>query len=387
MAERLEDLLRASTVRVLGGPMPGTGFFVTPGRVLTCVHVIGDAAAATLTVRWERDGREAASFPVTDVLALASRGRPIPALDRDYPDIAVLEVGGVESHGCVLMDARRPSDGDGLVVYGFPEEGGAVHLTPARLTYRGPHGIAPTSYWDLGSDTVKPGMSGSAVLNVRTGGVGGIVVATKHPARADGALAVPWEEVAAELQDVLACNRAFHQGDHRWSEAVSAMMPPVPVPPPTAVVADEDRLGGHAFISYVHEDAAEVDWLQQALKSVGVPVWRDTVDLWPGENWRDKIREAIARDALVFIACFSRRSVARSKSHQYEELRLAIDQLRLRPPSVLWLIPVRFDECDIPDFDLGRGQMLSSIQRVDLFGANRDLAAGRLMATVQRLLP
>ena len=46
--------------------------------------------------------------------------------------------------------------------------------------------------------------------------------------------------------------------------------------------ADPDGQG-HAFISYVHEDAAEVDWLQQALESAGVPVWRDTVNLWPGE--------------------------------------------------------------------------------------------------------
>jgi hypothetical protein len=126
--------------------------------------------------------------------------------------------------------------------------------------------------------------------------------------------------------------------------------------------------------------------LQQALESAGVPVWRDTVNLWPGESWRDKIREAIDRDALVFIACFSRRGVARRKSYQYEELRLAIDQFRSRRPDVTWLIPVRFDECDIPDFDLGGGRTISSIQHVDLFGANRDLAASRLVATVQGLL-
>jgi hypothetical protein len=149
--------------------------------------------------------------------------------------------------------------------------------------------------------------------------------------------------------------------------------------------ADPDGQG-HAFISYVHEDAAEVDWLQQALESAGVPVWRDTVNLWPGESWRDKIREAIDRDALVFIACFSRRGVARRKSYQYEELRLAIDQFRSRRPDVTWLIPARFDECDIPDFDLGGGRTIGSIQHVDLFGANRDLAASRLVATVQRLL-
>jgi hypothetical protein len=143
---------------------------------------------------------------------------------------------------------------------------------------------------------------------------------------------------------------------------------------------------GHAFLSYVHEDAAEVDWLQQTLESAGIPVWRDTVNLGPGETWRVKIREAIADDALVFIACFSRRGVARRKSYQYEELWLAVDQLRSRRPDVPWLIPVRFDECDIPGFDIGGGRTLSSIEYVDLFGANRDLAASRLVAAVKRLL-
>lgn len=53
MADRLEDLLRACTVRVLGGPMPGAGFFLAPGRVVTCAHVIGDAEE--LVIRWEPD--------------------------------------------------------------------------------------------------------------------------------------------------------------------------------------------------------------------------------------------------------------------------------------------------------------------------------------------
>jgi hypothetical protein len=42
MAERLEDLLRACTVRVLGGPMPGAGFFVAPGKVvMICPELSG----------------------------------------------------------------------------------------------------------------------------------------------------------------------------------------------------------------------------------------------------------------------------------------------------------------------------------------------------------
>ena len=194
MADRLEDLLRACTVRVTGGPTSGAGFFVAPGKVLTCVHVIGDRAA--LMVRWERDDQPAVEVPVTGLAAvLEDRGRPIPALDRDYPDIAVLDVDGA---GCSSVRGSRsewPSLEDNFLVFGYPEEGGAVQLTPARLAYRGTHGTMPAAYLDLASDMIKPGMSGAAVLNLRTGSVCGVVVASKHPARPDGALAVPWPAI------------------------------------------------------------------------------------------------------------------------------------------------------------------------------------------------
>jgi hypothetical protein len=66
---------------------------------------------------------------------------------------------------------------------------------------------------------------------------------------------------------------------------------------------------GHAFISYVREDAHRVDQLQRDLEAAGISVGRDTVDLWPGVDWRMKIRRAITDNALVFIACFSNGSV------------------------------------------------------------------------------
>src|SRR6266566_5679746 len=220
MADWLEDLLRGCTVRVTGGPMPAAGFFVAPGRVLTCVHVIGDNAA--LAVRWERDGRPVLEVRVSRrVAVLADRGRPIPVLDRDYPDIAVLEVDGLDGHPCVGIDPNWPSQEDSFQVFGYPEEGGAVQLTPARLTYRGKHGTSPTAYLDLASDTIKPGMSGAAVLNLRTGGVCGVVVASKHPTYPNGALAIPWSAIEQDLGEVLAANRAFHLKDWRWDAAAA----------------------------------------------------------------------------------------------------------------------------------------------------------------------
>lgn len=142
----------------------------------------------------------------------------------------------------------------------------------------------------------------------------------------------------------------------------------------------------HAFISYVREDSERVDRLQRILEAAGVKVWRDTADLWPGEDWRARIRQAITKNTLAFVACFSERSEARSVSGQNEELNLAVDQMRLRRPNQPWLIPVRFDEVDVPDLDIGGGRTLGSIQRVDLFGETWDEGSARLVAAVVRTL-
>ena len=151
-------------------------------------------------------------------------------------------------------------------------------------------------------------------------------------------------------------------------------------------MGEADRPPGHAFISYVHEDSDKVDRLQRTLEAAGIRVWRDTADLWPGEDWRAQIRQAITDDALVFIACFSFKSLAREKSYQNEELLLAIEQFRQRALGHPWLIPVRFDDCVIPDFDLGGGRTLASIQRADLFGKGSAENALRLVNTVLRMV-
>jgi len=143
---------------------------------------------------------------------------------------------------------------------------------------------------------------------------------------------------------------------------------------------------GHAFISYVREDGRRVDRLQQFLETNGVPVWRDTDSLWPGEDWRAKIREAIATDSLAFIACFSKNSEARQQSYQKDELLLAIEQLRLRSPDKPYLLPVRFDNCTIPDIQIGAGRTLDSLQRVDLFGQQWQRNAERLVEGVKHVL-
>ncbi len=150
--------------------------------------------------------------------------------------------------------------------------------------------------------------------------------------------------------------------------------------------AELSGVQGHAFISYVHEDSSQVNWLEGKLKAAGIPVWRDKTALWPGEDWKAKIRLAITQDALAFIACFSEHSVARARSFQNEELVLAIEELRRRRPGDSWLIPVRLGDVDIPDIDIGAGRTLGSFHRADLFGKQADEGADRLIAAVLRIL-
>lgn len=143
---------------------------------------------------------------------------------------------------------------------------------------------------------------------------------------------------------------------------------------------------GYAFISYVRDDARAVDRLDEALVSAGIDVWRDTDNLWPGQDWRERIRNAITSKSLVFIACFSTVGLTRAKSYQNEEITLAIDEMRKRPAAEPWIIPVRLDDCRIPDRYIGGGLTFGSLQRADLFGASASGNLDRLVSTVLRML-
>lgn len=143
---------------------------------------------------------------------------------------------------------------------------------------------------------------------------------------------------------------------------------------------------GHVFISYVHEDKARVDRLQTILEAAGIRVWRDTQDLWPGEDWKQRIHDAISNGALAFLACFSEHSAARPKNYQNAELALAADEIRLRPPGTPWLIPVRFDAVGLPDYDLGGGRSLHNLQRVDVIGEEWAAPCARLVTSILRIL-
>ena len=140
----------------------------------------------------------------------------------------------------------------------------------------------------------------------------------------------------------------------------------------------------HVFISYISEDADQVDELQGALEAADFIVWRDKDKLWPGDDWQSEIRKAIRSGSLVFLACFSSNLAKRNKPYQFEELTLAAEEYRLRPPGASWLMTARLDECEIPELDLGAGRTLGrSIHRADLFGTQKSAQLSRFVVAIQ----
>ena len=120
------------------------------------------------------------------------------------------------------------------------------------------------------------------------------------------------------------------------------------------------------FISYVSENIKIVDRLCQELKAHGIEVWRDRDNIAPGLRWKREIRQAIQQGAF-FIACFSKEYEERDQTYMNEELTIAIEQLRQRPIDSAWFIPVKLNECEIPDRDIGGGETLRDFQHVNLY--------------------
>lgn len=113
------------------------------------------------------------------------------------------------------------------------------------------------------------------------------------------------------------------------------------------------------FIAYVEEDLAHARRLRDALNDAGFAPWLDKDQLLAGQNWPRAIERAIDL-CDAFIACLSTRSLAKRGTFQ-SELRYALDCANRMPLEESFLLPVRFDNCSMPQ------TIAKHVQYVDLF--------------------
>ena len=128
------------------------------------------------------------------------------------------------------------------------------------------------------------------------------------------------------------------------------------------------------FLAHVEEDAVAALCLADALSRAGMKVWIDKRKLLPGQDWRRAIERAIERSDF-FVACFSRTAI-RKRGQFPVEVRLALRCADRMPLDDLFVVPVRFEECRVPQ------RIQTATQYVDLF-PQWDAGVAKLIRSMQ----
>lgn len=111
----------------------------------------------------------------------------------------------------------------------------------------------------------------------------------------------------------------------------------------------------HVFLCHASEDKPLVRTLCSRLKKDGFSPWLDEDELLPGQDWQIEIKKAV-RAAGAVVVCLSPRSTTK-EGYLQRELRYVLDIADEKPEGTIFVIPVKFENCEIPE-------RLSSLQWV-----------------------
>ncbi len=201
MDDWIAENLKECTVRLQGvdGEL-GTGFFVAPGLVLTCFHVVKTTHAQNqiILAEWQNQQFNAS------VEALPS--------NPEIVDLALLKLDNApHTHSCVTLDVN-PAIGDELYTFGYTRDYG--NGEPATFECEGFDGDNPP-LMKFKAGQVRSGLSGSAIINQKTGKVCGIVKRSRDVDFDLGGRAVPISVVFAtfptlsQQQPTISINNPF----------------------------------------------------------------------------------------------------------------------------------------------------------------------------------
>ncbi len=204
----LREQLRRCTVQLLVPKKSlGTGFFVAPGLILTCAHVVQIAQENNTPIEvsaW--DGRAIGPGSIQKFVVEkipARENLPGQKIQYLYPDLALLQV-KLMDRPCVYLD-KQVSSGDLLYTYGYPDNypGG----DEVEFAFEGESRIDQQRYLlKFKSGEARPGFSGAPLLNLSTGGVCGVVQTTRGSDQ--GGRAIPVSIVFQEFPELPAPQEA-----------------------------------------------------------------------------------------------------------------------------------------------------------------------------------
>ncbi|MEU3603223.1 trypsin-like peptidase domain-containing protein [Streptomyces sp. NPDC006798] len=229
----IDALLRAATVHIGGthpAPLWGTGFFVAPGLVLTCAHVLaphlrGDLARPVVVAGPELNGGEPLEARLHRWLLDSG---PLPEhkvpLERDLALLRLLDRDA--EHECVWLTDRTDYPGGPGVVQGYRpgEDDRPARAVPWKATAR------INGFDDAYGLRIRPeaefprGGSGSPVLDAYTGAVVGVLKSRRAGRDGGTAIAVTaLRRFGADYQALTSAHDRWHGRSpkitgHNWIE-------------------------------------------------------------------------------------------------------------------------------------------------------------------------
>jgi len=203
-------LLDDCLVRLDTGHGFGTGFFVTPGHVLSCAHVV--AGAPEVRLWWNGE-----ILPVNTVRTIPEqRGT---SYFHDLPDLALLTTDARDHPWVALGEEPRPRTR--VIARGFsldtPFPGMALDIRPLDIAgpVTEPAGpVAEPGCLNVAGGPIPEGMSGGPVVDEETGLVCGLVKASRGSDVALGGWVISVRALRRHLPELVTENAA-HPGPWR----------------------------------------------------------------------------------------------------------------------------------------------------------------------------
>ena len=138
---------------------------------------------------------------------------------------------------------------------------------------------------------------------------------------------------------------------------------------------EEKQRSLRVFLSYASQDRPAVRELYQRLKTEGwIDPWLDIENLTFGQHWTTVIEDAL--DAADVVLIFLSKNSVQKEGFVQRELNYAWELSLEKPRNVIFLIPLRLDDCEVPRY-------LRSRHWGDYFGEKKESTYQTLLRSLK----
>ena len=198
IAELLKDCTAKLKSKSGNATKTGTAFFVSPDKLLTCLHVI---AGANLEIEW----RGNTFIPQT------------VETDPHKRDLALLSISSLPDHPCCLLADEYPHIGEELIAYGYTESyplGDSGSYLCEGISNHGTDG----PLLKVKAGQAFPGMSGGPLVRLQAGKVCGVMATERLNTAMGGGRAVPVDTAYLIWPTLKALQKENESCTERWKQ-------------------------------------------------------------------------------------------------------------------------------------------------------------------------